>query len=67
MIAPAPIDPFLRELKHAQLAGQRVLAAQRRPSRPVGQPVHGEPHPRALQVIALHDAMSGARTERPLA
>jgi hypothetical protein len=52
MIAPAPIDPFLRELKHAQLAGQRVLAAQRRPSRPVGQPVHGEPHPRVAPMPA---------------
>jgi len=37
MSAPTAIDPFLHELKHAQLAGQRVLAAQRRPSSASGQ------------------------------
>jgi hypothetical protein len=37
MSAPTTIDPFLLELKHAQLAGQRVLAAQRRPSSASGQ------------------------------
>jgi len=37
MSAPTTIDPFLHELKHAQLAGQRVLAAQRRPSSASGQ------------------------------
>jgi len=69
MIAAAPIDPFLSELKHAQLAGQRVLAAQRRPSTAAGHRGRGEPHPRGAHVPArgpAHDGttgMTGARAE----
>jgi len=60
MIAPAPIDPFLRELKHAQLAGQRVLAAQRRPSAAAGHRGRGEPRARVAQVAA-DDAQVASR------
>jgi hypothetical protein len=60
MIAPAPIDPFLSELKHAQLAGQRVLAAQRRPSTAAGHRGRGEPHPRAGQAPTRGPALDGS-------